>query len=72
MIFLFFLELTELQQMSTRLKTYSYSELKKATNDFNENNLLGQGGFGPVYKVSKLLVFSQTLRILVLILDCGV
>jgi len=40
----------ELQQMSTRLKTYSYSELKKATNDFNENNLLGQGGFGPVYK----------------------
>lgn len=32
--------------------TFSFSELKSATNDFNPANKLGEGGFGPVYKVS--------------------
>ncbi|XP_034213906.1 probable LRR receptor-like serine/threonine-protein kinase At1g56140 isoform X1 [Prunus dulcis] len=30
--------------------TFSFSELKSATNDFNPANKLGEGGFGPVYK----------------------
>ncbi|XP_020418727.1 probable LRR receptor-like serine/threonine-protein kinase At1g56130 isoform X2 [Prunus persica] len=30
--------------------TFSFSELKSATNDFNPDNKLGEGGFGPVYK----------------------
>ncbi|CAJ2656994.1 unnamed protein product [Trifolium pratense] len=30
--------------------TFSYSELKNATSDFNRDNKLGEGGFGPVYK----------------------
>ncbi|RWR88652.1 putative LRR receptor-like serine/threonine-protein kinase [Cinnamomum micranthum f. kanehirae] len=30
--------------------TFSYSELKTATEDFNPTNKLGEGGFGPVYK----------------------
>ncbi|XP_004309346.1 PREDICTED: probable LRR receptor-like serine/threonine-protein kinase At1g56140-like, partial [Fragaria vesca subsp. vesca] len=30
--------------------TFSYSELKSATNDFSPENKLGEGGFGPVYK----------------------
>nr|POE60265.1 putative lrr receptor-like serine/threonine-protein kinase [Quercus suber] len=29
---------------------FSYAELKTATEDFNPNNKLGEGGFGPVYK----------------------
>ncbi|KAK8563759.1 hypothetical protein V6N12_035899 [Hibiscus sabdariffa] len=29
---------------------YPYEELKKATNGFSDKNLLGQGGFGKVYK----------------------
>ncbi|KAF5477354.1 hypothetical protein F2P56_004003 [Juglans regia] len=30
--------------------TFSYAELKTATEDFNPANKLGEGGFGPVYK----------------------
>ncbi|KAL4283976.1 hypothetical protein GQ457_16G009080 [Hibiscus cannabinus] len=33
-----------------RPNTFSYSELKTATGDFNPSNKLGEGGFGPVYK----------------------
>ncbi|XP_010244450.1 PREDICTED: probable LRR receptor-like serine/threonine-protein kinase At1g56140 isoform X3 [Nelumbo nucifera] len=30
--------------------TFSYTELKNATHDFDPKNKLGEGGFGPVYK----------------------
>ncbi|XP_022721695.1 probable LRR receptor-like serine/threonine-protein kinase At1g56130 isoform X2 [Durio zibethinus] len=33
-----------------RPNTFSYSELKVATEDFSSSNKLGEGGFGPVYK----------------------
>lgn len=32
---------------------FELESLIAATNDFSEKNLLGQGGFGPVYKVTK-------------------
>ena len=31
---------------------YNFSTLKSATNNFSEENKLGQGGFGAVYKVT--------------------
>ncbi|KAI4323209.1 hypothetical protein L6164_022832 [Bauhinia variegata] len=40
----------ELLCFDTKPCTFSYSELKNATDDFNLDNKLGQGGFGPVYK----------------------
>ncbi|XP_028244897.1 probable LRR receptor-like serine/threonine-protein kinase At1g56130 isoform X1 [Glycine soja] len=40
----------ELLGIDTKPYTFSYSELKNATNDFNHENKLGEGGFGPVYK----------------------
>ncbi|XP_014494245.1 probable LRR receptor-like serine/threonine-protein kinase At1g56130 [Vigna radiata var. radiata] len=40
----------ELLGIDTKPYTFSYSELKNATNDFNVENKLGEGGFGPVYK----------------------
>jgi len=30
---------------------YDYSHIKEATNNFSVDNKLGEGGFGPVYKV---------------------
>ncbi|KAL6553320.1 hypothetical protein OROGR_007162 [Orobanche gracilis] len=40
----------ELLGIDARPYTFSYSELKTATDDFNPANKLGEGGFGPVYK----------------------
>jgi hypothetical protein len=31
---------------------YDFSQLKEATNNFSNDNKLGQGGFGTVYKVA--------------------
>ncbi|KAL1161467.1 hypothetical protein V6Z11_A07G136500 [Gossypium hirsutum] len=36
--------------ISPRPNTFSYSELKAATEDFNPSKKLGEGGFGDVYK----------------------
>ncbi|KAL7248861.1 hypothetical protein ACSBR1_011110 [Camellia fascicularis] len=35
---------------SARPCTFSYAELRAATEEFNPTNKLGEGGFGPVYK----------------------
>ncbi|KAK4253505.1 hypothetical protein QN277_010169 [Acacia crassicarpa] len=40
----------EILDIDTKTYTFSYSELKNATGDFNPDNKLGEGGFGPVYK----------------------
>ena len=34
-----------------RLKVFDYTLVVAATNEFSSENKLGQGGFGPVYKV---------------------
>ncbi|XP_076900237.1 putative LRR receptor-like serine/threonine-protein kinase At1g56140 [Bidens hawaiensis] len=36
--------------MDTRPYTFSYGDLRDATDDFSPANKLGEGGFGPVYK----------------------
>lgn len=45
-------KITEFLGMDTRPYTFSYAELKVGTDDFSPTNKLGEGGFGPVYKVS--------------------
>ncbi|KAG9446994.1 hypothetical protein H6P81_013122 [Aristolochia fimbriata] len=40
----------ELIGLNSKADMFSYVELRKATNDFNPLNKLGEGGFGPVYK----------------------
>ncbi|KAG8653160.1 hypothetical protein MANES_06G174700v8 [Manihot esculenta] len=40
----------ELLGIDAKPYTFSYAELKTATEDFSHANKLGEGGFGPVYK----------------------
>ena len=37
--------------MSSEFTVYDILQVLEATNNFSEENKLGQGGFGPVYKV---------------------
>lgn len=37
----------------SNLQEYSFSTIKVATDNFSNDNKLGKGGFGPVYKVTK-------------------
>jgi hypothetical protein len=38
------------------LSLFNLQELASATNNFHQSNKLGQGGFGPVYRVMVVLV----------------
>lgn len=44
------LELEELYTIVGRPNVFSYSELRSATENFSSSNLLGEGGYGSVYK----------------------
>ncbi len=39
---------------SDELQIFSFESISVATSDFSTQNKLGEGGFGPVYKVSYL------------------
>ncbi len=54
--FNFFFFLVEFAKQQVQPTLYSYSVLKLATRDFHQDNELGKGGFGVVYKVSSLTV----------------
>jgi hypothetical protein len=44
-------DLAELYAIVGRPNVFSYSELRSATENFCSSNLLGEGGYGSVYKV---------------------
>jgi len=45
------------------LPLFNLQELASATNNFHQSNRLGQGGFGPVYRVIIVLVEGYCLTI---------
>jgi hypothetical protein len=40
-----------IEEKSSEFTLFDLSQLLQATENFSEGNRLGQGGFGPVYKV---------------------
>ena len=42
------------EKNDTELPLFSLMSILAATNNFSEDNKLGEGGFGPVYKVTLL------------------
>jgi hypothetical protein len=40
------------------IKLYSYKELRIATGNFSPDNKIGEGGFGFVYKVIKVITMD--------------
>ncbi|KAJ1398818.1 Protein kinase-like domain superfamily [Sesbania bispinosa] len=53
----------ELLGIEGKSNTFTYSELKNATNDFDSANKLGEGGFGPVYKAWNLYVNDNEIEL---------
>ena len=43
--------LNKIESEDWELPSVDFKTLVKATNNFSQDNKLGQGGFGPVYKV---------------------
>ena len=41
----------DLNGNASSLQVFSYSAINAATNNFSSENKLGEGGYGPVYKV---------------------
>lgn len=45
------LRLWRIEDASLEFSLYNFSQIADATDDFSPKNILGEGGFGPVYKV---------------------
>ena len=43
-----------IEARSSEFTFFDFSQLSDATSNFSDENKLGQGGFGPVYKVKNL------------------
>lgn len=46
----------EIGEANVELTVFDWSKLSAATNRFSSSNIVGKGGFGPVYKVTVFLV----------------
>ena len=49
------LQSTELQGLDLRTGLFTLRQIKAATNNFDVANKIGEGGFGPVYKLFSII-----------------
>ena len=54
-----------LEGRSSEFTVYDFSQVLEATCHFSEENKLGQGGFGPVYKVRKRKTIMRYIEIII-------
>lgn len=53
------------------LQVFSFAKIKRATNNFSSENKLGEGGYGPVYKVVSMLFRFCYIDLIILFLFFG-
>ena len=51
-------EVVSLEDPAPGLEEFSFAIIKAATNDFSSENKLGEGGFGPVYRVRLIICLA--------------
>jgi hypothetical protein len=49
----------KVKKNEVKLPLFSFVSVSAATNNFSDTNKLGEGGFGPVYKVCSEVLFKQ-------------
>ena len=52
---------SEERKEDMELPLYDLNTIEHATNNFSSMNKLGEGGFGPVFKVNRTLLLVQTI-----------
>lgn len=62
-VYFLFILLAETMDIGTpEALQYDFGTVQAATNEFSEDNKLGQGGFGAVYKVILLINITSLVR----------
>ena len=56
---------TELNGLELNTGSFTLRQIKTATNNFNDANKIGEGGFGSVYKVIYYVLSYNILNILI-------
>lgn len=54
------LRLWRIENASSEFSLYDFSQIADATDNFSPKKILGEGGFGPVYKVFPFYCYYST------------